>query len=41
MGKPHPIELGAIQAALDRGWGRPSQTVEGTLAGDMTVRWEK
>ncbi len=35
------VRLGAIQAALDRGWGRPSQAVEGTLAGDMTVRWEK
>ncbi len=34
------VRLGAIQAALDRGWGRPSQAVEGTLAGDMTVRWE-
>ncbi len=35
------VRLGAIQAALDRGWGRPSQAVEGILAGDMTVRWEK
>ncbi len=35
------VRLGAIQAALDRGWGRPSQAVEGTLDGDMTVRWEK
>ncbi len=35
------VRLGAIQAALDRGWGRPSQAVEGTLAGHMTVRWEK
>ncbi len=35
------VRLGAIQAALDRGWGRPSQAVEGTLDGDMTIRWEK
>ncbi len=35
------VRLGAIQAALDRGWGRPRQAVEGTLDGDMTVRWEK
>ncbi len=35
------VRLGAIQAALDRGWGRPSQAVEGTLAGDLLIRWEK
>ncbi len=35
------VRLSAIQAALDRGWGRPSQAVEGTLDGDMTGRWEK
>ncbi len=35
------VRLGAIQAALDRGWGRPSQAVEGTLAGDLMIRWEK
>ncbi len=35
------VRLGAIQAAVDRGWGRPSQAVAGTLAGDMTVRCEK
>ncbi len=35
------VRLGAIQAALDRGWGRPSQAVEGTLAGEITISWEK
>ena len=35
------VRLGAIQAALDRGWGRPSQTIEGTLAGKITISWEK
>ena len=35
------VRLGAIQAALDRGWGRPSQAVERTLDGNMTIRWEK
>ena len=35
------VRLGAIQAALDRGWGRPSQAVEGTLDGKITISWEK
>ena len=35
------VRLGAIQAALDRGWGRPSQAVEGTLVGKITISWEK
>ncbi len=35
------VRLGAIQAALDRGWGRPSQAVEGTLDGEITISWEK
>ncbi len=29
------VRLGAIQAALDRGWGRPSQAVE-ALVDDFT-----
>ncbi len=33
------VRLGAIQAALDRGWGRPPQTVDNKLDGDITVRW--
>ncbi len=35
------VRLGAIPAALDRGWGRPSQAVEGTLDGEITISWEK
>ncbi len=33
--------VSAWNALLDRGHGRPTQAVESTLAGEMTVRWEK
>jgi hypothetical protein len=35
------VRLGAIQACLDRGWGKPAQTVEANLQGDITIKWAK
>ena len=32
------VRLGAIQAALDRGWGRPAQMVDANVQGEITVR---
>ncbi len=34
------VRLGAIQAALDRGWGRPAQMVDANVQGEITVRWQ-
>ncbi len=34
------VRLGAIQAALDRGWGRPAQMVDAKVQGEITVRWQ-
>ncbi len=31
------VRLGAIQAALDRGWGKPTQAVVGEISGDMKI----
>ena len=31
------IRLGAIQAALDRGWGRPAQAITGDAGGTATI----
>ncbi len=31
------IRLGAIQAALDRGWGRPAQAITGGDDGPVTI----
>ncbi len=33
--------VSAACALLDRGHGRPTQAVEGTLDGEMTIRWEE
>ena len=35
------VRLGAIQAALDRGWGRPSQAVEAKVEGNFTITWQQ
>ena len=35
------VRLGAIQAALDRGWGKPAQAVESKVEGDFTVSWQQ
>ncbi len=35
------VRLGAIQAALDRGWGRPAQAVEAKVEGDFTITWQQ
>ncbi len=34
------VRLGAIQAALDRGWGRPAQMVDANVQGEIMVRWQ-
>ncbi len=34
------VRLGAIQAALDRGWGKPTQAVEAKVEGDFTITWQ-
>ncbi len=31
------VRLGAIQAALDRGWGRPAQAVTGDTGGPVQI----
>ncbi len=31
------VRLGAIQAALDRGWGRPAQAITGVAGGPVTI----
>jgi len=35
------VRLSAIQAALDRGWGRPSQAMQAKVEGDFTVSWQE
>ena len=31
------VRLGAIQAALDRGWGRPAQAITGDAGGPVQI----
>ncbi len=40
-GESESARVSAACALLDRGHGRPTQAVEGTLDGDITIRWEK
>ena len=40
-GESESARVSAACALLDRGHGRPTQAVEGTLDGEMTIRWEE
>ncbi len=40
-GESESARVSAASTLLDRGHGRPTQAVEGTLDGEMTIRWEK
>ncbi len=35
------VRVNAIKECLDRGWGKPAQTVEANLQGDITIKWAK
>ncbi len=35
------VRLSAINACLDRGWGKPPQAVEAKVEGDYTVTWQQ
>ncbi len=35
------VRLSAINACLDRGWGKPPQAVEAKVEGDFTVSWQQ
>ena len=39
--KDERVRVNAIKECLDRGWGKPAQTVAAQLDGDITIRWEK
>ncbi len=39
--KDERVRVNAIKECLDRGWGKPAQTVAAQLDGDLTIRWEK
>jgi hypothetical protein len=37
---PHAARVAAANSLLDRGWGKPAQTVEGTgEGGAIVIRW--
>jgi hypothetical protein len=43
-GTSEPAKVSAAQALLDRGWGKPSQPVDGDGEGgpvQLTVTWQK
>ena len=38
---PHSARVAAATALLDRGWGKPTQTVGGdALSGPIVIKWE-
>ena len=35
------VRLSAINACLDRGWGKPPQAVEAKVESDFTITWQQ
>jgi lambda repressor-like predicted transcriptional regulator len=38
--KDENVRVKAINSALDRGYGKPAQTIEANIQGEITVRWD-
>ncbi len=39
--KDENVRVKAINSAFDRGYGKPAQTVDANVQGEITVRWDK
>ena len=35
------VQATAIKECLDRGWGKPAQTVDANIQGDITIAWDR